>query len=183
MSEKTILDLNDNSQSADSGAPTIEDVIARGAASALEAEPGPATAPESGLEITEPRRRRKYTRRSKKEPSPEELQAQQAAEELAAFFSPEGIGAVFTSGMDACYAALGAPPLTDAERPMLARVFAQWATYRLPASASAYQPDILLVATVGMATLTRIKPIAETTAPWWRRMWDKVRRRPKVPRV
>lgn len=176
------MDLNENPQSGSAASPSIEDVIARGAASALEAEPG--TAPESGsdLEITEPRKRRPYKRRAKKdaEPTPEELAQQEAAAELEAFFSPEGIGAVFVAGLDACYLSLGAHALTPEERPMLARVFAQWARYRLPARASAYQPDILLAATVGMATVVRIKPIAEKTAPWWRRLFDKIRPKPKL---
>ena len=180
--EKNILDLNEIPQS-DSGTPeSIEDIIARGAATALESEP--VTEPEAGseIEITEPRRRRAYRRRGKKELTAEEQQAEQAAADLDAFFSPDGIGAVFTNGLNAFYLSCGAAPLTEQEQPMLARVFAQWARYRLPARASAYQPDILLVATVSMATLPRLKPIAEKTAPWWRRLFAKLRRK-KLPNV
>jgi hypothetical protein len=186
--EKDILDLNRNSPSGDAAPPpdTVEDVIARGAMAAT--GPVTGTAPGTGdgapLELTDPKPKRKYTRKRKAgepELTPEQQAQQEAAAELAAFFSPEMIGTVFTNGVNAFYKACSAPVLEPAEQDMLARVFANWAQYRLPSSASAYQPDILLVASIGMLTLTRIKPIAETTAPWWRRMWDKARRKKATP--
>jgi hypothetical protein len=185
--DKTLSTLSGNSEGGNGGAraggDSVEDVIARGAAAAIEAEPGAEPATEAGagpggVTFTEPgTKRRRYTKRNSRrpaEPSPEEVQQQEAARELEAFFSPEGIGTVFTTGLDAFYVSCGAPRMADGERDMLAKVFAQWAKYRLPAGASQYQPDILLVATVGMVTLPRIQPIAEKTAPWWRRVGQKI---------
>jgi len=170
-----ILNLSENSETFASTATdtspqvdSIEDIIARGAASATETE----TAPEpSDVLITETPKRR--GRKTKAEKEAEEAAAQAKAE-LDVFFSPQGIGAVWTNGLNAFYVACGAESLKLEEAEMHARVFATWARYRLPASASQYQPDLLLAATFAMTTLPRMQPIARTTAPLWRRVVARV---------
>lgn len=154
---------------------SIEDIIARGAAAASASEPESAPEPGDVLITDKPKRGRK------KKPLPDEAAAAQAAAELEVFFTPEGIGTVFTNGLTAFYVACGAPPLTPEEQPMLASVFAKWAKFRLPASASRYQPDLLLAACLAMATLPRMQPIAKTTVPFWRRVFGVFRRKKATP--
>lgn len=156
---------------------SVIDIIARGAeqAAATVTEPAPeAVAAAEGITLTEPRRRRKGRPRKAPEPTEEELQAQAQAAELDAFFSEQGIGTVFTNGLNAFYLSCGAVQLTPEEQPMMARVFAQWARFRLPSGASSYQPDILLCACLMMTTLPRMQPIANTTAPFWRRFFTRL---------
>lgn len=159
---------DESTASGESG--SIEDIIARGASASVSE---PVTAPDPG-DVTfgdKPRRGRK----TKAERAAEEAEAQAAAE-LEVFFSPQGIGAVWTNGINAFYVACGADPLTMPEADMHAKAFAAWARYRLPASASKYQPDLLLAATLAMTTLPRMQPIARTTVPLWRRAFGTLRR-------
>ncbi len=166
--ELPISNLIENSESSASAPESIEDIIARGAATATDT----VTAPETGdVLITEAPKRR--GRKTKEEKAAEDAAAQAKAE-LDVFFSPQGIGAVWTNGLNAFYVACGAEPLKTEEAEMHARVFATWAKYRLPARASEYQPDLLLAATFAMTTLPRMQPIARTTAPFWKRVTARI---------
>lgn len=160
----------------DYGAPmeSVADIIARGAQDAV-TESGTGAAPGSetgdGLTLTDKPKRR---RRKGVVTSEQEQQQEQLAKELEVFFTPEGIGKVFTNGLDAFFTSCGAVPLTPEEQPALAATFALWTKYRMPASAGSYQPDLLLGALVSMAVFNRAQPIAEATAPFWRRALTKL---------
>ena len=178
--EKEILNLNESSDNAQPAATeTVEDIIARGATAALEPEPEA-----TPVEIGTVKPRRKYTRRGKKdEPTDEEIKAQadaaQAQAEMEFFFSEKGIGRVFANGINAFYVSCSAEPMTEDEADMQARAFSRWAKYRLPAGSGDYQPELFLLLTVGMSTLPRMKPIAEKTAPWWKRQLARLKPRPR----
>lgn len=166
---------NDDS-SAGTATDSIEDIIARGAVAASAAETE--TAPEpSDVTFTE---RPKRGRKTKAEREAEEAAAARQ-QELDVFFSPQGIGAVWTNGLNAFYVSCGAEPLKQEEAEMHARVFATWARFRLPAESSKYQPDLLLAATFAMTTLPRMQPIATKTAPFWKRVASKFRRKKPTP--
>jgi hypothetical protein len=175
--ELGISNLNRNDESTASGDfGSIEDIIARGAVSASATESETAPDPGDVQFVDKPKRGRK----TKAQREAEEAEAAAAAE-LEVFFSPQGIGAVWTNGINAFYVACGAEPLTAPEADMHAKAFATWARYRLPANASKYQPDLLLAATLAMTTLPRMQPIAKTTVPFWRRVVAKFRRRKVTP--
>lgn len=95
-------------------------------------------------------------------------------EELAEFFTQDGIGSIVARGFDAFFTACGADKMSQAEHNNMAKVTAYYFRARLPKEAGAYQPELLLAATVAMAVLPRMGPIAETTAPFWSRVWDKL---------
>lgn len=95
-----------------------------------------------------------------------------AKAELEDLFTPEGAGQIVAKGLDAFYRSCGAEPLEQSEKNAVAKISAHYMQTRLPKEASAYQPEILLFFTLGSTLLPRIKPVAETTAPFWGRVWD-----------
>jgi hypothetical protein len=92
--------------------------------------------------------------------------------ELAEFYTQDGIGAIVARGFDAFFVACGAEKMSQAEHNNMAKVVAYYCRARLPKGAGAYQPELLMLATVGMAVLPRLGPIAEKTAPMRERAWN-----------
>lgn len=152
----------------------IADILARGADEVIADKQSAAqpTAQHPGLESALPKKRG----RPRKNPLPGEPGAVNNSE-LDALFSPDAIGAIWVNGWNAFYSFCGAEQLTGDEAKMHKKVFANWCKHRLPTASSEYQPDILLAATVAMSMLPRMKPIAETTAPWWKRAFQRVFKR------
>jgi hypothetical protein len=97
--------------------------------------------------------------------------------ELAEFFTEDGIGAIVARGFDAFFSACDAEKMSQAESKNMAKVTAYYCRARFPKSAGAYQPEILLAATIFAAVLPRIQPIAEKTAPFWARLRDRIANR------
>ena len=95
-------------------------------------------------------------------------------EELADFFTQDGIGSIVARGFDAFFLACGAEKMTTPEHNNMAKITAYYFRARLPKEAGGYQPELLLFATVAMAVLPRMGPIAEKTAPFWSGLWSKV---------
>lgn len=96
-------------------------------------------------------------------------------EELAEFFTQDGIGGIVARGFDAFFVTCGAEPMTQKESNNMAKVVAYYFRARLPKEAGAYQPELLLAATIGFAVFPRLGPITEKTGPFWRRAWDKLK--------
>ncbi len=96
-------------------------------------------------------------------------------EELSDFYTQDGIGAIVARGFDAFFVACGADKMSQAESNNMAKVVAYYCRARLPKGAGAYQPELLLLATMGMAVLPRLGPIAEKTAPARERFVDWLR--------
>lgn len=109
--------------------------------------------------------------KGKRRGRPRKVDAQTAQVEaaMANFFSPDGIGALWVQGWDAFFNVCGAEPLAAEMKGFHAAVFATWAKHRLPQTPDKYQPDMMLLASVGMMALPRLQPIAKTTAPMWKR--------------
>lgn len=91
--------------------------------------------------------------------------------DLADFFTEDGIGKVVARGLDGFYVSCGAPEMDRAEFNQIARVVAYYCQARLPSNAKDYQPEILLLATIGMTTLPRLGPVVKTVTPWWQGAW------------
>ena len=96
-------------------------------------------------------------------------------EELAEFFTKDGIGSIVARGLNAFFKACDAEQMSVAESNNVAQVTAYYCRARLPKGAGAYQPELLLFATLAMAILPRMGPIAEKTAPFWTRAWERAR--------
>jgi hypothetical protein len=97
--------------------------------------------------------------------------------DLAKLYTPGGIGRVVTNALDAFYKLCGAPPLDDEDTETTRKIVAEYFKARMPKEASAYQPELMLAIQLAVLTLPRVQPIAAKTAPFWRRMWDKIRRK------
>ena len=95
--------------------------------------------------------------------------------ELQEFFTQDGIGQIVARGFDAFFVACGADKMGQAESNNMAKVVAYYCRARLPSGAGAYQPELLLLATVGMAVLPRLGPIAEKTEPTRARFGEWIR--------
>lgn len=91
--------------------------------------------------------------------------------DLSDFFTEEGIGKVVARGLDGFYVSCGAAEMDRAEFNQVARVFAYYCQARLPSNAKDYQPEILLLATLGMTTLPRLGPVVQAVTPWWKNAW------------
>ena len=181
--DNAILNLNENDDTpSDTPAQpqSVEDIIARGAAAAVEADNAtasdPVTVPEVGTLPGGEKPRRKYTRRKKSDEPELTPEEEQRKRDLDAFFSAAGIGGVFANGIDAFYRSCAAPPVSEEERALLANSFAAWARARMPAESAEYQPELLLGAALAMTTLPRMQPIATKTAPAWRRAFARLKR-------
>lgn len=96
-------------------------------------------------------------------------------EELSEFFTQEGIGQIVSRGFNAFFVACGADKMEPAEANNMARIVAYYCRARLPKGAGAYQPELLLCATMIAAIAPRLGPIAEKTEPTRRRFSEWVR--------
>jgi hypothetical protein len=154
---------NENEGAADQSLDVAE--IMEGAADTVSVpEPGPM--PEPGFPVEEGKRKRGRPRKNPEPPN-----------ELEAFFSPEGIGRVWVTGLNAFYMMCEAPTLSPQEEALHKASFAKVVKKWLPAESAQYQPELLLLACVAMSTLPRMNPIAKKTAPFWRRVYDRMRRK------
>lgn len=125
----------------------------------------PAAGPVSGASIeTESEAPKRRGRPRKADKAQESVDAA-----MANFFSPDGIGRLWVDGWDAFFHFCGAAQLDTDSKAFHASVFATWAKHRLPQTPEKYQPDMMLLASIGMMALPRMQPIAVKTAPMWKR--------------
>ena len=96
-------------------------------------------------------------------------------EDLAEFFTQDGIGQIVTRGFVAFFVACGADRMGQAEANNMSKMVAYYCRARLPKGAGAYQPELLLLATLAAAVVPRLGPIAEKTEPTRKRFGEWVR--------
>jgi hypothetical protein len=92
--------------------------------------------------------------------------------DMKAMFTPDSVGRIFTTGIDAFYRACEAPALTPEEDQTLRTVFAYYLQVRMPKDAAKYQPEILLVGMLATTLFPRLPQVAPATAPLFTRIWN-----------
>lgn len=125
--------------------------------SSSDGAPGDATLPPSGFQYDAPRA--KGTRRMGMEVDPK----------LAELFTPDGIGAIFSHGLNAFYTACEAAPLSDDEDKLIRKMFAFYMQARMPEDAGKYQPELLLFGAIAGSLVPRLPQVAPKTAPFFKR--------------
>jgi hypothetical protein len=123
------------------------------------------------LDLTDPKPRKRG--RPKRSAEPE-------LAKMDALFSPAGLGKLWVNAWNGIYGACGAEKLSPEEEKSQADIFAYWCKMRFPNTPEKYQPDILLAASLALSILPRLGPISKATAPWWKRMWARIRRKPEA---
>lgn len=91
------------------------------------------------------------------------------APEMAELFTPDGIGLIFSRGVDAFYKACEAAPLSEDEDKLLRKIFAYYCQARMPSDAGKYQPEIMLIGVLGASLVPRLPQVAPATAPLFKR--------------
>lgn len=92
------------------------------------------------------------------------------APEMAELFTPDGVGLIFSRGVDAFYRACEAAPLSEDEDKLLRKIFAYYCQARMPADAGKYQPEIMLIGVLGSSLVPRLPQVAPATAPLFTRV-------------
>lgn len=99
------------------------------------------------------------------------------ADDKLKLFSEEGVGKLWVNSLNGLFGVCGAEKLSPDEAKQQSQIFAHWCKSRFPDTSDKYQPDILLAASLLFAIAPRIGPIAKTTAPWWKKLYLKMRGR------
>lgn len=91
--------------------------------------------------------------------------------DMKAMFTPDSVGRIFTTGIDAFYRACEAPTLSPEEDQLLRTTFAYYMQMRMPKDAAKYQPEILLIGMLATTLFPRLPQVAPATAPLFTRIW------------
>lgn len=91
---------------------------------------------------------------------------------MSAMLNPEYIGRIWTTGLNTFYRFCDAEQMNASEEVLHREAFTAVCRHYFPKSAEGIHPVAMLAAVTAMSTLPRLNPIAEKSAPFWKRAFD-----------